>query len=262
MRILVAIKQVITPDLPLELFEVDPVGLRQRPDDHPLVASAYDEHALEVALQLRDRYGAMVTVATAGPDSAARVLRKALAMGADEALRIDLDGADDRDPEVVAAALAAVARRQETSLVLCGCHSADWGWEQTGPLVAAILGWPCVTFATAVEVAADSLLVARPLRDGHERLRVRGQAVVTIASSAGNAPRLAHVRAVLQAERRPIALLPVSELLAESPPRPSPRLVGLRVPPPRAACVMAEGDAPADRAHALVQLLRERRLLP
>lgn len=262
MRILVAVKQVITPDLPPELFELDPVALRQRPDGHPLVASVYDEHALEVALQIKDRHGAAVMVATVGPEAATRVLRKALAMGADEALRVDPEGADDRDSGVIAALLAAVAVRQGASLVLCGCQSADWGWEQTGPLVAGILAWPCVTFATAVDVAPGYLLVTRPVRDGYERLRVRGSAVVTITSSRGNQPRMPRVRAILQAERRAIAVLPAGELTSHTAVRPSPRLVDLRLTLPRAGCEMVAGDAPSDQARALVQLLRDRRLLP
>lgn len=261
MRILVAVKQVISPDLPAELFEIDPVGMRQRPDGHPLVASVYDEHALEVGLQLKDRHGASLMALTVGSEPATRVLRKALAMGADEAVRIDLDAMDDRDPATIAALLAQAAARYEASLLLCGCQSADWGWEQTGPLAAAILGWPCITFAASVEMSTDALMITRPTEEGREVLRVRGPAVVTITSSEGNLPRLAQVRSVLQAARRPIQVLKAGNLLVDEVKRPSVRIAELRLPAARPACVMVEGDGPAEKARQLLRLLRERRLI-
>jgi electron transfer flavoprotein beta subunit len=260
-RILVAIKQVISPDLPANLFEIDPVELRQRADRLPLVASVYDEHALEVALQLRDRHGASVAVVTMGGEPAVKVLRKALAMGAGHAIRIDPAGVDDRDPAVAAALLAEVTMRQAAGLLLCGCQSADWGWEQTGPLAAEILGWPCVTFASAVEQSGDALLVTRPTIDGREVLRVRVPAVITITSGEGNLPRLAQVRAVLHAERQPIQVLYAGKDLAGRALWPSARIVDLCLPASRSTCVMVEGEGPVEQARQLVAALQQRRLI-
>src|SRR5690554_1270681 len=113
MHLVVCVKQVLDPEMSPRDFAIDPVARRPVAGRAPLVISTFDEIALEVALQLREALGAgTVTALTLGPRSAEEVLRKAMAMQADRAVRIDSDGLGESDAFVTASALAEAIRRK------------------------------------------------------------------------------------------------------------------------------------------------------
>ncbi len=264
MDIIVCVKQVVDPELPLRDFAIDPVTRRQVREGRPLVISTYDENALEVALQIKDRSGAKVTVLTIGPQ--ARVgdaIRLALAMGADDAVVID----ESKSPDLLGAdkariLAAAVRRIGRYDLVLCGCESADWVERAVAPLLAEMLGASCVTFVSRAETAGGTLVVRRTADDGFHELDVRLPAVLSVTSDDANRPRLPKVKDIVGAKRKPVQTWARADLAVESG---SHEASGVEVrevvvPQRTAKCELLPGD-PAEQVAALGQRLRDLKLL-
>jgi electron transfer flavoprotein beta subunit len=233
--------------------EVDPLTGEVTDDVRFFDASDADKGALEWGLRLAEAWDATLTVVTAGPAGADGVLREALALGADEALRVDL--ALDRPSEHVAAALAAALH--DADLVLCGVHSVDRGSGSVPAIVAGRLAARQALGAIAVEPSGiGELVVDRRLDFGRrERLRVRVPAVVSL--EGGLAPlRRAPLAAVLKARTAPIAV--VDPGLA--PRRGTVRVEHRRPYRPRARVLPApDPSAPVtDRIVALTGALSER----
>lgn len=264
MDIIVCLKQVVDPELPVRDFALDPATQRQVREGRPLVISTYDENALEVALQFKDRAGARVTALSVGPASAlGDAIRLALAMGADQAVVVDDPASQERSGAEVARMLAAAIRRiGRWDLVLTGCESADWVERVVPPLLAEELGAACVTFATQVETADGTLAVRRLADDGYHLVEARLPAVVSVTSDEGNRPRLPKVKDIVGAKRKPVQTWPAAEMETA-------RVDGVdagvqvrqvMVPQRTARCEFISGD-PAEQASTLVQRLRELKVL-
>ncbi|MDR7544964.1 MAG: electron transfer flavoprotein subunit beta/FixA family protein [Armatimonadota bacterium] len=264
MDVIVCLKQVVDPELPMRDFAIDPATGRQVREGRPLVISTYDENALEVGLQLKDRHGGKVTALTIGPQSAVSdAIRLALAMGADEAVVVDEPrGPDLLGPEKAAILAAAIARIGRFDLVLTGCESADWVERAVPPLLAEILGASCVSFVSRVEAAGDGVTVRRMADDGFHRIDVRLPAVLSVASDESNRPRLPKVKDIVGAKRKPVRIWPADDLTAGAA---GSRLLAVdvrevAVPQRTARCEYLAGE-PAEQVAALAQRLRDLKLL-
>src|SRR5262249_40395671 len=120
-----------------------------------LVTNIFCENALETALQFREAHGGKITAITCGGESAEDILRKALALRADEAVLVASPAAHPRAPFVAKTLAAAVRRVGSFDVVLVGREAGDWGSGQTGGLLAEELGVPCVSFAESFEPAPE-----------------------------------------------------------------------------------------------------------
>ncbi|MDR7417513.1 MAG: electron transfer flavoprotein subunit beta/FixA family protein [Armatimonadota bacterium] len=264
MDVVVCIKQVVDPELPVRDFAIDPSTRRQVREGRPLVISTYDEHALEVGLQLKDRHGGTVKALTIGPRAAVGdAVRLALAMGADEAVVVD----DPRGPDLPgvekAAVLAAAVRKLgRADLVLTGCESADWVERVVPPLVAEALGASCVTFVSTAEFSGNGLVVRRLADDGFHVVDVRLPAVLSIASDDANRPRLPKVKDIVAAKRKPVHVWAMADVPVTSGDRRvrAPEVQGVTIPERTAKCELLSGD-PAEQVATLVQRLRALKLL-
>jgi electron transfer flavoprotein beta subunit len=262
--ILVCIKQVVDPELPLRDFAIDPATRRQARDGRPLVISTYDENALEVALQLKDARGGKVTALTIGPAaSVGDSVRLALAMGADGAVVVD----EPRSPHLHgverAAMLAAACRRAGPfDLVLTGCESADWVERAVAPWLAEALGAACVTFVTRIDPAPGGATVSarRLADDGVHTVEVRLPAVISVASDDANRPRLPKVRDIMAAKRKPVQSLAASDLGMDAGAGAGLDVLDVTVPQRTGACEVLTG-APADQVATLTERLRDLKLL-
>jgi electron transfer flavoprotein beta subunit len=255
MKILVCIKQILAPESELASSAggdtVVPAGVVERR------ISRYDACALEAALQLRERIGGQVQVVTVGPAEAAEALRRALGMGADEAVHI-VAATDIPDPFIVAAAIAPVAGGCD--LVLAGVMSEDLMQGAVGPILAALSGRPCATAAVALEPAPDgsALRVEEELEHGERSIvALTIPAVVTIQSGPWT-PRYPSLSGLLKARRQPIQTLDPTALPV---PEPRQRIEGLAPPPPTRGGRALSGSA-GDKAVQLVHLLRQQGFLP
>lgn len=214
MNIVVCIKQILDPEIPARDFRVDGARREAERGSANLVANIFCENALETALQFRDAHGGKITALTCGPEGAEDVLRKALALKADDAVLVVNDAANP-DPLFVARALAAAVRKLGPfDVVLAGREAGDWGAGQTGGLLAEELGVPCISFAESLEPgsAAGSLTIKRQTDNGWELIESSTPLVATITNHEKNVPRIPKTRDVMQSYRKPLTKWPLAEL--------------------------------------------------
>ena len=167
------------------------------------ILNPYDEFALEQALQTREKFGAGEVVAMSlGGAGIQTTLRNALAMGADRAIHLKSDTVQP-DPLAVATALVAELRGLEPGLVWFGKQAVDDDQAQVGPMVAEMLGFPCVTVAAHMEFDGTTLVVEREIESGREVVELTVPAVVT-ADKGLNQPRYASLKGIMAAKKKPI----------------------------------------------------------
>jgi len=253
---IVCLKQVVDPELPQWDFAIDPATKRQVRTGKPLVISTYDENALELALQLKERAGGKVTALTIGPAGEVKdAIRLALAMGADEAVVVD-DAEAPRELAVGKAQVLAAAIRRIGSfdLVLTGCESADWVERAVAPFLAEALETACVTFVTRAEVRDGGITVRRTSEEGFHVVEVRLPAVLSVTSDESLRPRLPKVKDIMGAMRKPVQTWPRAELGAPAGAM-GVEVREVAVPQRTTKCEFFEGE-PAQQAEALVSRLR------
>lgn len=261
MKILVPVKRVASLD---DEFELRDDGRDVDRDFCEFDLNEFDEYALETAVLIKEgaAEGAVEVVAlTIGPEDAEETLRKALAKGADRAIRVDDADLADADQTAIARVIARVAEREQPGLVLTGAQSSDFGHAQTGISVAALLGWPRAAVVSHLEYTpgSASAIVERELEGGLlERIEVETPAVLTIQLGI-NKPRYASLRAIKQANAKPVEELAPADLgLGDDATGDTGALSRVRrvFVPERGKSEMIEGT-PAQQAARLLELIRE-----
>jgi electron transfer flavoprotein beta subunit len=212
-NIIVCLKQILDPEIPVRDFRVDPEKREAVRGNANLVTNIFCENALETALQFRERSGGRITALIFAPDSGEDVLRKALAMKADDAVLALNDGHPHPDPLAVAQVLAAAARKIGAyDLILVGRESGDWGVGQTGGLIAEELGLPCISFADQIETNGAGLLVKRQTDNGWEKLDAKPPLVMTVTNNEFNVPRIPKTRDIMLSARQSITKWSLEEI--------------------------------------------------
>ena len=204
MNIVVTVKQVPDPNTPTKLLTIDARAKRVIPPAGiPPVMNGYDANALEEAVRLKEQRGAKVTAVSVGDDGARDALRRAIAMGASEAIHVE--GAADLDSSSTAEVLAAaIARLAPFDLMLCGRQASDTDGGQVLFGLAELLGLPAVSpIKKIVEVQDGALVVDRIIEDGTQRVRVELPALLGVSSEV-NQPRYPAMKGVLIAKRAEI----------------------------------------------------------
>lgn len=244
MNITVCIKR--TPDTETRVrigadgASIDPQGVKY-------IVSPYDEMAVEAALRTRESQGAgEVRVLSLGDDGSVETLRSGLAMGADSATLIK--GQVTQDGLATAKALAAELEGGDEGLVLLGVKAADDDQQQVGPMLATLLGRPCVTAVSNFTIDGDKVTCHREVEGGTEVVEVSLPAVLTVTKGEFE-PRYASLKGIMAAKRKPLeqkdAQVADSRLKVQT----------LSLPPERpAGRIVGEGP---DAAAELVRLLRE-----
>ncbi|EFM10334.1 Electron transfer flavoprotein alpha/beta-subunit [Paenibacillus curdlanolyticus YK9] len=223
-----------------------------------LIVNPYDEYALEEALRIRERAGGggiSITAVACGPEQSAEALRTALAMGADEAIRIEIGSEDDS--AAVAAAVAAVIQPLAPDLVLAGLFAVDTGSGSVALQVAQRLGLPHVSAAVKLDLAGGTLVAERDAEGDAVTVEVPLPALVT-AQQGLNEPRYPSLPGIMKAKRKPLRVVNRSELAGLGVDTPSPKAVRATVDAAaaRAAGKRIAGD-PAVQAAELVRLLHD-----
>ncbi|MBF0190288.1 MAG: electron transfer flavoprotein subunit beta/FixA family protein [Magnetococcales bacterium] len=209
MIVLVAIKQIPDPLVPVRV-KADGSGVEIH-DARP-VANPVDDNALEAALRLRESGAAQGVIAVCvGPPEWEGTLRTALAMGADRGIRIDAP--DALDPWPVARLLAALAVREGVSLILAGRQAVDRDQGMVGLLVAGLLGWGQVAFASGLEWEEETgrCRVLRVVDGGQEVVTLRLPGVITVDPRL-NTPRYASLPAIMRARGKSLESVSPGEL--------------------------------------------------
>lgn len=260
---MVCLKQILDPEVPPKDFKIDPAAKRPVQGNAKLVMDSYAEYALEVAIQLKEKAGAQVTALCLGDKPADEVLRRALALTADAAVRVWDPAWADLDAAAVAHVLAAAIRKLGgADLILCGRQSGDLERGLVGPMLAEELGAACTTMVARVEAAGEGLRLRREAEGGFAVVESRLPAVLTITNDETNVPRLPKVKDLMLAARKPIAVLGAGDLpLDPALLAPGVTLEELFVPTMDARCEIIEGDDGAARAANLTQKLKDLKVL-
>ena len=262
LHIVVTAKQTLDPETPLSAFQIEDNAVSTI-GNMPPVINGYDEQAVEAALRIKEASGgeARVTVLSLGTDFALDVIKKPLAMGADELLLLQ-DAAFENtiDPTPTVAALAAAIRKLgDVDLVISGRQASDWDNAQVPLGVAEALGWPVATIGRKVEVADGVVRVERVLPDGHELVEAPLPAVVTVSNELGQA-RYPNMRGIMAARRVQPTVWSAADL-GLAPGTPAFELVSLAKPERAAQTEMIAGDSEEEAGRKLALRLREERIL-
>jgi electron transfer flavoprotein beta subunit len=200
MKIIVPVKRVIDynvkPRVKTDGTGVDLANVK-------MSMNPFDEIAVEEAIRLKEKGVATEIIAVSvGPQKAQETLRTALAMGADRAILVLTD--DEVEPLAVAKILKAIVEEETPGLVILGKQAIDDDSNQTGQMLAALLGRPQGTFASAVTVEGDHVTVTREVDAGLETVKLSLPAIVT-ADLRLNEPRYASLPNIMKAKSKPLA---------------------------------------------------------
>jgi electron transfer flavoprotein beta subunit len=264
LQIIVTVKQVIDPEIPKSAFKIEATSKRVViPSSFPPIVNGFDEHAVEAALRIKDTQEAKVTVLAAGRSFSIDVMRKLLAMGADELVLVQDPAIDDTvDSRVTAQLLSAAIRKiGEFDLILCGRQASDWDNAQVPLMLTEELGVPCITIAKKIEVSDAIVRVERVIPEGHEIIEAPLPALITVSNELG-LPRYPTMRAIMAANRKRPALWKLSDVGVDPAAlQPGLQLVDLFVPVQDQACEFLEGSDEREIANTLFQKLRDGRLI-
>ena len=263
MRIIVCMKQVPDPSASSSGTTVDTEAKRViLPQGTPPVINPYDENALEAALMIKDAQGAKITVISAGRNLAKPVLRRSLAVGADELILLEDKTFEKLDSYATAHLLATAIRETgEYDLILCGRQAADTDAGQVGSGIAEILKIPGITAACKVELSNGKVRVERVVSDGTEEVEAPTPALVTVSSEIGDL-RYPGVKEIMAAQKVPITVRKGQELGVDVSRLKRLNLVSLAAPQGRKTeCQFIEGETPEEAGANLALKVREAQLL-
>ena len=225
MKVLVPVKRVIDYNVKVRV-KADNSGVELA--NVKMAMNPFDEIAVEQALRLKEAGGAEeVVVVSIGPAQNQETIRTALAMGADRGIHIE--ASHDIEPLAVAKLLKAVVERETPGLVLVGKQAIDDDCNQTGQMLAALLGWAQGTFVSALEVVGDKAKIVREVDGGLEHLEIKMPAIVSVDLRL-NEPRYASLPNIMKAKKTPLDSLTVDDLGVDI----SPRLTIVKVEEPTA----------------------------
>ncbi|MEZ4585253.1 MAG: electron transfer flavoprotein subunit beta/FixA family protein [Gemmatimonadales bacterium] len=243
MRIAVCVKRV--PDTTTKIViggdgsSIDESGVK-------FVPNPYDEYAIEAAIALKEKAGAgETTVVSLGKETAQETIRTALAMGIDKGVLLKCAGS--ADGLEVAKAIAAELGGGSYDLVLMGKMAVDDYNHQVGPMVAELMGLPCITAVSSLAVEGGAVVAEREIEGGVEVVTCQLPAVITTDKGV-NTPRLPSLKGIMAAKKKPLETKEVTLGAGGL------EVLGLSLPPERqAGKIVGEG---ADAVPALIELLR------
>lgn len=233
MKILVCISNVPDTTTKIKVAEggasIDTTGIQW-------VINPWDELSLTRALELRDDPASgikTVTVAHVGPVSSEPTIRKALAIGADDAIRVN---SDSSDAYFVAAQLASVIKAGQFDLIMCGIESSDFNGSVVGGMVSEFLGIPSVSAVSEIKFENGSPVITREIDGGKEVVKMPVPLVAVVQKGIAKEPRIAAMRGIMLARTKPVKVCePVSE-------EPLTQVVAYEKPAPRSACKFVDAE--------------------
>jgi len=243
MKILVCISNVPDTTTKIKIAEgnasIDTTGIQW-------VINPWDELSLTRALELRDDQSTgvkSVTVAHVGPVASEPTIRKALAIGADDAIRVN---AESSDAYFVAAQLAEAIKKEQFDIVMCGIESSDYNGSLVGGMISEFLGIPSVSAVSGFKIENNQPVITREIDGGKETVSVPVPFVAIVQKGIAKEPRIAAMRGIMMARTKPLKVL--EPVTADS-------LTEIRVfekPAPRSACKFVDPENPGQ----LIDLLQ------
>ena len=237
MKVLVSVKRVVDYNVKVRV-KADGTGVETA--NVKMSMNPFDEIAVEEAIRLKEAGVATEIVAVScGVQACQETLRTALAIGADRAILVE--SSEELQPLAVAKLLASICKKESPQLVILGKQAIDDDCNQTGQMLAALLGWPQATFASKVKVADGKAEVTREVDGGLETISIKLPAVVTTDLRL-NEPRYVTLPNIMKAKKKTLETLKPDALGVDVAPRlqtlkvvePPKRKAGVKVPDPKA----------------------------
>lgn len=210
------------------------------------VINPWDELSLTRALELKDDAASgikSVTVVHVGPSTSEPTIRKALAIGADDAIRVN---AESYDAWFVAFQIAEVVKKEQFDIIMCGIESSDYNGSVVGGMISEFLGIPSVSAVSGIKIENGQPVMTREIDGGKEVVTVPAPFVAIVQKGIAKEPRIAAMRGIMMARSKPVKLI---ESVAVEP---LTQIVVFEKPAPRAACKFIDADNPAQ----LIDLLQ------
>ncbi|MEM7652598.1 MAG: electron transfer flavoprotein subunit beta/FixA family protein [Pseudomonadota bacterium] len=243
MKVLVPVKRVIDYNVKVRV-KADQSGVETA--NVKMSMNPFDEISVEEAMRLKEAGTATeVVVVSIGPAGSQETIRTGLAMGADRGIHVEHDG--DVEPLAVAKMLKAIVAKEDPGLVILGKQAIDDDCNQTGQVLAAMLGWAQGTFASKVEISGETATITREVDGGLETLSLKMPVIVTTDLRL-NEPRYASLPNIMKAKKKPIEKMSPADLGVD----PAPRLTVVKVEEPEAR----QGGAKVGSVDELVSKLK------
>jgi electron transfer flavoprotein beta subunit len=243
MKILVCISNVPDTTTKIRFAEgnaaIDTTGIQW-------VINPWDELSLTRALELKDDAASgvkSVTVLHVGPASAEPTIRKALAIGADDAIRINAESAD---AWFVAAQIAELVKREPFDIIMCGIESSDFNGSVVGGMISEFLGIPSVSAVSGIKIENGQPVLTREIDGGKEVVTIPAPFVAIVQKGIAKEPRIAAMRGIMLARTKPVKLVEPAAV------EPLTQILVFEKPVPRAACKYID----AENAAQLIDLLQ------
>jgi electron transfer flavoprotein beta subunit len=261
-KIVVTVKLVPEPNAEKK---IDPQTKRLVRSGVETVLNPYDEYALEAGLQLKERAGgeARVTVFSMGPETLKETLRRALAMGADDALVLSDPALQGSDVWATAYAMAQALRKLDFDLLIVGGLTDDSSTGAVPGALAENLGLPCITNARKIEMSGGKLEVERETDVGYQIVRGPLPSLITTALTFGE-PRYASLKGIMGAKKKTIARIGLADLSLEMPvgtDGSKTELQSFAPPAPRGKGATVEAADGASGAAAIFDFLRQKKFV-
>src|ERR1700759_3371988 len=223
MKVLVPVKRVVDYNVKVRV-KSDGTGVELA--NVKMSMNPFDEIAVEEALRLKEAGKATeIVVVSIGPAQASETIRTGLAMGADRGILVKAEGTVE--PLAVAKILKAIADEEKPGLIILGKQAIDDDSNQTGQMLAALLGWSQATFASKLEGDGSDFKVTREVDGGLQTVQLKGPAIVTTDLRL-NEPRYASLPNIMKAKKKPLATMTPADLGVDV----SPRVVTLKTSEP------------------------------
>lgn len=261
MEIVVCVKQV--PDT--TEVKIDPATNTLIRQGVPSIVNPFDKHALEAALQLKEKHGGRVTALSMGPPQAKEALKECLAIGADAAILISDRAFGGADTLATSYTLAAAVRKLGIyDVILCGKQAIDGDTAQVGPEMAEHLGIPQLTYVAKLAVDGNTARVEREHEDGYEIIEVKLPVLLSVVKSI-NEPRLPTIKGTMKANRTEIPVWTSQDLEVDE------QRLGLKgsptqvrrifTPPQRTQGTIIQKDTARDAVTELIQKLSDAKIV-
>jgi electron transfer flavoprotein beta subunit len=243
MKILVCISNVPDTTTKIKFAEgntsIDATGVQW-------VINPWDELSLTRALELKDEAGSgvkSITVVHVGTVASEPTIRKALAIGADDAIRVN---AGSSDAYFVAAQIAEVVRKEQFDIIMCGIESSDYNGSLVGGMISEFLGIPSVSAVSGLKIENGQPVMSREIDGGKEVVTVPVPVVAIVQKGIAREPRIAAMRGIMMARTKPVKLIEPVAI------EPLTQVMVFEKPTPRAACKFIDAENPAQ----LIDLLQ------
>lgn len=261
LNIIVCMKQVLDPEAPTSSYQIDVEPKRVVQRGVPPVFSPFDENALEAALRIKDMQKGKITVVSIGRSLSKAVVRKALAVGADQVVLIEDSIFENLDSYATAFTLAAAIKKiGKYDLIFTGREAADTNAGIVGSGVAEILDIPSVTIAQKVELNNDKVRIERVLSDGYEVMEVSLPVLITVSNELGEL-RSANVKEIMAAQKKPITTWSADGLGIDTRQMSRNKLIDLFIPQKETICELIDGETEDELGKNLAQKLKESKII-